>query len=156
MKQALRRDAGFMLVELLVALALMSLLSVIVLGSLRIGIKAWQRETVHAEAIDRVQHAATMLRSLIEDAYPYYTGGGEARNRIEFEGTSETLGFLASAPLALGGIGRSRFRVYLEHHAGQIDLMLSSEPELAEGPSARASTAARPRRTRSRTAARRP
>ena len=138
MKQVGPRDAGFTLVELLVTLALMSLLSVIVLGSLRFGIRAWQREAVHADSIDRVRHAATMLRSLIEDAYPYYAAGSDARGRIEFQGTSESLNFLAPAPLALGGIGRSRFRVFLERHDSQQDLMLSSEPELASGTSARA------------------
>jgi general secretion pathway protein J len=126
------REAGFTLVELLVTLALMSVLSLIVLGSLRFGIKAWQRGSVHAESIDRVQHAATMLRSLVEDAYPYYATGGEARNRIAFQGTSESLTFLASTPLALGGKGRSRFRVFVERRDDQAHLMLSSVAELTD------------------------
>jgi general secretion pathway protein J len=136
----MRRDAGFTLVELLVTLALMSLLSVIVLGSLRFGIKAWQREATHAEAIDQVRHAATMLRKVIEDAYPYYALGSDGRNRIEFQGTSEYLVMIAPAPLALGGIGRVKVRVFLERRGDQQDLMLSSEPELADGTSPRATT----------------
>jgi general secretion pathway protein J len=139
-KPVQRREAGFTLVELLVTLALMSLLSVIVLGSLRFGIKAWQREATHAEAIDQVRHAATMLRRLIEDAYPYYAAGAEGRHHIEFQGASDSMSFLATAPLALGGIGRSRFRVFLERRGDQQDLMVSSEPELADAASARVAT----------------
>lgn len=140
MKAPERRDAGFTLVELLVTLALMSLLSVIVLGSLRFGIKAWQREATHTEAIDQVRLAATMLRRLIEDAYPYHAGEAEGRHRIEFQGGPQSLTLLATAPLALGAIGRARFRVFLERRGEQQDLMLSSEPELADSASGRVTT----------------
>jgi general secretion pathway protein J len=125
-------EAGFTLVELLVTLALMSLLSLIVFDSLRFGINAWKREAAHAEATDQVLHVQNLLRRLIEDAYPHHVAQDATRGRIEFHGAANSLSFLAPTPLAFGGTGRSKFRLFLDHHDGVSDLVMSSVPELAD------------------------
>lgn len=47
-------DAEFTLVELLAAIGLLSLLSVILLGSLRFGLVAWERGTAHGNRVDHI------------------------------------------------------------------------------------------------------
>jgi general secretion pathway protein J len=63
----------------------------------------------------------------VGEAYPYFLFNAY----VDFEGTGESLAFLASAPIVLGGIGRSRFRLSIVKHDGLSDLVLASQAELA-------------------------
>lgn len=126
-----RDDSGFTLIELLATIALLSLLSLILLGSLRFGLKAWERGTTHSDRVDHIMLAQDFLRRVIEDAYPYFLRGDPTQGRIDFDGAADSLRFLASAPRALGDSGRSRFLLSLDRRDGRSDLVVTSNPELA-------------------------
>jgi general secretion pathway protein J len=66
-------------------------------------------------------------------AYPYFLSGDPTRQSVDFDGTSESLAFLAPAPIALAVAGRSRFRLFVAKHDGLSDLVMTSQPELAAG-----------------------
>ena len=130
----LDRQDGFTLMELLVAVVLLALLSVILTGSLRFGFRAWARGTDHAERVDQIVLVQDFLRRTIGDVYPFFLttdptrGGGH----VDFAGTAQHLGFLASAPLALGGRGRARFELSVVKDARHSDFVVTSIPELAD------------------------
>jgi general secretion pathway protein J len=127
-----RPDAGFTLVELLAALGLLSLLSVILLGSLHLGLKAWERGAVHADRVDHVALVQNFLRRAIEDAYPLFAVDAAAQGRVEFEGTANSLRLLSSAAHALRSGGRSRLSLAaVEGAQGGLDLVVTARPELA-------------------------
>jgi general secretion pathway protein J len=126
-------QAGFTLVELLVAITLLSLLSLVLTSSLRFGLTAWARGTDHAEGVDHSLLVQSFLRRTIGDAYPYFSRTDPTRaGQVDFAGTAQSLRFLASAPRALGGSGRVRFEVSLRSGAGHSDVMVASIPELAD------------------------
>jgi general secretion pathway protein J len=127
-----RHEAGFTLVELLVALSLLSLVSLALFTSLRFGILAWGRSAAHTERLEHIAHAQNLLRRLISDAYPLFLNEGPNRGRVAFEGTATSLRFLASSPVALGNAGRSWFTLVLDQQGGRAHLMLMSIPELAD------------------------
>jgi general secretion pathway protein J len=98
-------EAGFTLVELLVSVALLALLSVLLLGGMKL---ATSRFTRNPERINRAQRVAALQEFLLTelaDARPVLDLNAPAR-RIAFEGGPTQLLFLAPAPEStpLGGL----------------------------------------------------
>lgn len=126
-----QRNAGFTLIELLVALALFSLLSTALLGSIRLGTTAWKRVLANTDRHDHILHAQTLLRHIVEDAYPLFLSNGLTHQYVDFNGTKSSLTLLTSTPMALGTGGRSRMTLSIDRRQGRTDLMLTSSLELA-------------------------
>jgi general secretion pathway protein J len=132
-------EAGFTLVELLVALALLGLLSVGLFGGLRFGFHAWQHGSARSDRDQHIWTAQNLLRKIIGDLYPQFVGDDPARGHVDFAGSAGALEFLASAPVALGHAGRLRYRLVVERNGGRADLVLTARPELTDA-DARAAT----------------
>jgi general secretion pathway protein J len=124
-------NAGFTLLEFLIALLLFSLLSVALFGSIRTCTAVWSRASSHADASDHGLHAQDLLRYLIENAYPLYLFDNANSGHVDFSGSESSLSFLSVAPMALGNGGRSRIKLAIERHGDSVDLLLESKPELA-------------------------
>src|SRR6476660_5645069 len=122
--------AGFTLLELLVALALFSLLSLVLLESVRFGIGAWQRSNTYADQMADGLHVQTLLRHMIENAYPLFLSDDSSKKRIDFDGHKNTLSFLTPTPLALGSGGRSRILLATERHGSTANFILTAWPDL--------------------------
>jgi len=126
-------EAGFTLVELLVALALFGLLSTALFGSIRLGMAAWTRGTTRADQVDQTLHAQNLLRALIEEAYPLFLPEVPVGGHIDFDGTRHSLDFLAPTPIARGTGGRSRFGLATARNGETAELVLTSTVELDWG-----------------------
>jgi general secretion pathway protein J len=124
-------EAGFTLVELLVALALFSLLVTLLFDNVRFGLHAWQHGTAHAEHFDHTMISQDLLRRMIGNIYPMLVVDVGTQPRIDFDGTKDVVSFLGSAPIVASGGGRFRFRLFVERQQDRTDLMMSSTPELA-------------------------
>jgi len=124
-------EAGFTLVEVLVALALFGLLAALLFGNVRFGLRAWQAGSGRNELLARSAASQDLLRRLIGNAYPMSVGTVGTDPLIDFEGAKDGLSFLADAPIVTGGAGRFRFRLLQEQHHDQTDFVVSSTPELA-------------------------
>jgi general secretion pathway protein J len=127
MRHRLHDQAGFTLVEALVAVTLLGLLSIALTRGLRFGVDAWARGSAHSDQLSRTTVVQGLLRRVMGEAYPYFL----FNRHVDFEGTSESLAFLASAPVVLGASGRSRFRLSIAKHDGLSDLVMTSQAELA-------------------------
>jgi general secretion pathway protein J len=137
LKQAEERlaEAGFTLVELLVAFTLFALLSVLLLSGLRLGIESWQRGGKHEARLEDVLHAQTLLRRLIDVAYPRFIDAPGGNGYVDFSGGGQTLTFLSEGPLSLDQGGRFQFTLSAVEQDGQTNLVLTARPELAAGDS---------------------
>lgn len=125
-------ESGFTMVELLVALALLSLLSVGLFGGLSFGFHAWQHGGARTERSQHILTAQNFLRRIIADIYPQFVGEDPTRGHVDLAGSAMSLEFLASAPIALGHSGRLRYRLFVERHGGIADLMMTATQELAD------------------------
>lgn len=125
-------EAGFTLVELLVALALFSLLATLLFGNVRFGLKAWQIGSAHAERVDSSMTAQNLLRRVISNAYPLFLLDGAGHSRVDFDGARDAVSFLGSAPMVVHGGGRFRFKVLVERQQDRSELVMTATPELAD------------------------
>jgi len=124
-------EAGFTLVEVLVAFTVFSLLSLLVLEAMQFGTKAWKRGNDHASRLEESVHAHSLLRRLIDAAYPSFIELPAGAGYVEFEGDAQSLNFLSEGPMSLDKGGRFHFTLFTESRSEQTHLVLSSRPELA-------------------------
>jgi general secretion pathway protein J len=124
-------DEGFTLVEALVAVALLSLLSVLVAGALRFGVAAWQRGGDASDRIDEIIHAENFLRGMIARASPHFIARPGEKGHVAFEGQARSLRFITEAPLAFDQAGRFVVILRAETKEAGTALLIESRPELA-------------------------
>ena len=122
------REAGFTLVELLVAMTLLAFLSIMLFGGLRFGARSWEAVVKSSAERDRIASTQNFLR----DRLGQLTLPGPAELRQSggdggFDGGPERLEFVAPwlSALSLGGL--YRFTLWHED-AGDGRLMLSWQP----------------------------
>ena len=122
-------SSGYTLIELVVALAILSLTSVLIVEGVRLGTHAWMSvnaKLARADAVSVAQHA---LRSLLERAYPSGPGQSEgSADQPTMHGTSDEITFTAPGAHSLGGI-MFRYRLYLSREAGSQSLQIASQPD---------------------------
>ena len=100
------RDAGFTLLELLVALAVLGLLSLVLFGSLSFGIQVWQRSEDALESANHVHNVEAALFRDVSRAYPLYALIAPGHAKIDFDGTEDSLIFLTPDDTLPGALDR--------------------------------------------------
>jgi len=111
-----RRDRGFTLIEILLALSIGAALLVIMFGGVRVGLAAWSRGEARAMALEHGRSLGQVLGRAVAGTYPYQsapTDGVPAR--IIFDGLPDRLTFVtvspsipAPAPIAFTAVSVSR------------------------------------------------
>ncbi len=99
-----RAGAGFTLVELLVALALLGLLSSLMFDGFRFGARAWERVGTHADHASDIQWAQSFLRRRLSEAASVRAAIEETTQPVLFEGTDDGLAFITVLPV-YGDVG---------------------------------------------------
>ncbi len=119
--------AGFTLIELLVALMLLGLVSVVLLGGLRVGTRAWEAGETRAGRLAQVQAVQALLRRrLVQAVLPGAEGrkSGFSAEHAAFVGTVDTLRFVALVPsrIGIGGFYLFELSVADEGDAPRLEL----------------------------------
>jgi general secretion pathway protein J len=92
-----RREAGFTLLEFLVALAVLGFLLVGLTQGVRFGLRAWETETRLVNARADMDGVERLLREIIAQADP-----GEFNEPAEFKGDATKVTFASRMPAGLG------------------------------------------------------
>jgi general secretion pathway protein J len=94
-----REPAGFTLLELVVALAIVGALLVIAFGGMRVALAAWQQGETRAEAHQHARGLGLTLSRAVGATYPYRASRGLApQPEVLFAGTASRLEFVTLAP----------------------------------------------------------
>jgi prepilin-type N-terminal cleavage/methylation domain-containing protein len=121
-----RRDAGFTLIEVLVALALSALVSVILLNGIRLAATGLDRHAAQADRLDRRQSAGEILRRTLGSAAQIDRAAGG-----EFIGNAEHLEFLGVAEDA--GPGLYRITLAVDRTRADRPLIMRRQLAIAAG-----------------------
>ncbi len=127
-----RRQAGFTLVELLVAITLLAFLSITLFGGLRFGARSWEVVVSSSVERDNIASTQTFLRNRLGQMT--LPGPGRLRNFVEdrrLTGGPKRVEFIAPwlSALSLGGL--YRFTLWHED-TGNGRLMLHWRPAKAD------------------------
>jgi general secretion pathway protein J len=119
-----RGAAGFTLVELLVGLSLLGLISLLLFGGLRFGLRTWEAGGTRLAQTNEIEAAQGLLRRQLAEAQPVIVGAPEEDPPVLFQGNGEALLFVAPLPAHRGIGGGHIFSLALEGSRGDAQLML--------------------------------
>ena len=104
MRAVKHRSAGFTLVELLVAIMILSLFMTASMGAVRVASKSWAAGQQRADATEQMRAVADFLRRQFSQL-PALTVGEGNDERLAFVGAGEGVMFVTSAPQYSQGPG---------------------------------------------------
>jgi general secretion pathway protein J len=107
------RPSGFTLIELMISLTIVGLILVIVMGSLRIGVRAWERGEKDTEAHQRQRIVLDLVKRQMASAFPLEVTMGD-ETPFMLKGGDTSLDFVSCYPMATpdrSGMVYVRYRV---------------------------------------------
>lgn len=91
---------GFTLLELLIAMAILSLITLIVGSSLGLGIRAWDKGEADIDNSQRLRFFSERLSQQIKSAYPYQIEI-DGKKVVAFQGKSDSIWFVTPSDAGL-------------------------------------------------------
>lgn len=119
-----RTQTGFTLLEIMVALVVMTLILTSAFGALRLGQRSWEAGVERANATEDLRMISGLLRREFHQILPL-TWLIEGENRIAFSGDSRQVRFIAPAPQRRGAGGLFEFSLTAEPREASTRLILS-------------------------------
>jgi general secretion pathway protein J len=108
-----RNQAGFTLVEILVAMTLVGLLSTLIFSGVRLGAQAWTKVEHRTADFTDIGAVQDVLRRTIASGYPAFASSDLTDRTVTFDGDRASLSLVAPLPAAIeaGVLARERFFV---------------------------------------------
>ena len=88
-------EAGFTLLELLIATTVLAFLSLLLFGGLRFGTRVWEKSEVSTTQTNRVRAAQLFLSDAIAHIYPFVAGETAADKHVDFAGEEKRMTFFS-------------------------------------------------------------
>jgi general secretion pathway protein J len=107
---------GFTLIEVILALAIFSLIAAILYGGLYLGRRAVAKGTLSAEAAQRERMLGSFFSSYVRSTYPYRTSAQDPS--IYFYGEQSRIAFVSAMSRALGGRGLAKITIQWDGEEG--------------------------------------
>lgn len=129
-----RRQRGFTLLELLVAITLLALIGGMMVGGLRFGARVWEetlRQDQDPQAVAAVQ---SVLRRQIAQALPLFYRSANGQVATALAGSNDSLVFVGPMPTYLGRGGRYLIGLQIEGAVTARNLVLRWQPFSPERP----------------------
>jgi general secretion pathway protein J len=123
-----RAQGGFTLMEVLIAATLLSVMLVIITGTLRVGADSWNAGEERMAKASRLFIVGNFLRTHLGAMLPL---AGTIRNgQMEpaFRGGRDTLAYVAAMPEQVRAAGIFRFELYLSKNGDTQDLRVAIKP----------------------------
>lgn len=115
-----RASRGMTLLEVVLALSILAVIAVVLMGSLRVGVRAWEAGTRRADSQQEIRTLAELVTETLAGTYPYKGRIGTGLTRVVlFQGEPDLVRFVTAAPpLALEAPAAPFHAVTLERVEG--------------------------------------
>ncbi|MGB4948699.1 MAG: type II secretion system protein GspJ [Candidatus Competibacter denitrificans] len=113
-------QAGFTLLELVIAITLMGLILVVLYSGLRLGLNSSESGEQRAEATDRLRLVQEFLRRQLAQSMTVYQANDQKEQVVVFAGQPNSIDFVAPMLTQLGQGGLYRVRVGLANGRLQV------------------------------------
>lgn len=124
-------EAGFTLLELLIATTVLGFLSLLLFGGLQFGTRVWEKAQTSTTDTNRVRAAQLFLSDEISRIYPSFSGLSPADKHVQFEGQDKRMTFLAPSKSAMGAM--DWVTIQAQPGKGSVSVVVTSEGELSNG-----------------------
>jgi general secretion pathway protein J len=122
-------QAGFTLLELLIATTLLAFLSLLLFGGLRFGTRVWEKTETSTTDTNRVRAAQLFLSDEITHVYPFYAGDAPSNQHVDFAGENQRMTFFSPSKSLAGAMDLTTIQA-LPGKDG-ISITVASRHELA-------------------------
>lgn len=116
-------EAGFTLLEIMVAMVVLTMIITTAFGALRLGERSWETGLIHAGDTETQRTVAGLLQRQFNQILPL-SWTADTRTSIAFSGEHDRVRFIAPAPQHHGATGLFEFTLIIEPHASGASLVL--------------------------------
>jgi len=116
-------ETGFTLLEIMVAMVVLTLIMTTAFGALRLGERSWEAGLEHASETERLRTVSSVLQRTFSQILPL-SWSENTLTHIAFSGDQKQLRFIAPAPQHHGATGLFEYTLAVEPHASGNRLML--------------------------------
>jgi len=127
MSGSIRRSDGFTLLEVLVAVVIMAVIMTTAFGALRLGGRSWEAGVTRATDNERFRAVADLMRRQVSQVIPMTWPDGTEK-RIAFDGASDQLRFVSTAPQQYRQAGLFEYGLSAQRDGPETNLILSFIP----------------------------
>jgi general secretion pathway protein J len=120
---ARQRVSGFTLLEIMVAMIILSLIVTTAFGALRLGERSWEAGIARSDETENMRTLAALLQRQISQLLPL-TWTVDTRKKLAFSGTHDRMRFMAPAPLHRGATGLFEFTLAASRQGNATRLVL--------------------------------
>lgn len=128
--------AGFTLIEVLIAMTLLSLMVVLLFSSLSIGAKSWQQGETKIAEVNEIAVVQQFFNHHLAHATPQWNDFAPEKERVfSFQGTKDSLQFVSAFPASAERSGLQLFDLKFQqkNKQGFVSVTLTPFFPLAEG-----------------------
>ena len=110
------RIHGFTLIEVIIALSLLSIMMLMLFAGLRISAKSWDKGDTKLSQINDMSAMHNFLHNQVSAALPLWDDFSEEEKKFSFQGAEKTLQFVATLPASSKRLGLQIFNLRLDNH----------------------------------------
>jgi len=123
------RQAGFTLLEVLIAMTLLGVMMLLIFGTLRVSVRSWESGEKQAAEVSQLLVLHNFLRNHLTRMKPWEDDFSEDEPVFSFQGTEEAIQFVSTLPLHNRGAGGwHKFNIQLTKNHDSRDLIVKLEP----------------------------
>ncbi len=121
----LRSAAGMTLLEILIAFTILAVIVVLLVTSLRVGVRAWEAGERRAVSQQELRAIVELLTEALSTAVPYRGRLGDGLERVVlFQGEADEVGFVTTAPPLVLDAPAAPFHAVTLRYTGEGELRL--------------------------------
>lgn len=123
-----RVSKGFTLIEVLIALTLLSIMIVLLFTSLKICADSWEKGENKINNVNQIAVVYNFFQHHLATAKPLFTNTTAGEQRFSFQGQAQSLQFVSSFPASAGKLGLQLFSINLQEEDNDQAINVSLIP----------------------------